>query len=143
MFLRGLVVCLLLATTSLYSQGSLTIVAPAAPGGGWDQTARVMQRVLAEIEPAVSVQVDNIPGAAGTIGLARFVQSELGGQVTAAVSGYGEFVGQIAAGQLRALAISHGDWSVFVTRPLAATLLAIAATVVGWGLSQRRTRYRS
>ena len=37
-----------------------------------------MQRVLAEIEPGVSVQVDNVPGAAGTIGLARFIQSERG-----------------------------------------------------------------
>jgi tripartite-type tricarboxylate transporter receptor subunit TctC len=37
------------------------ITAPAAPGGGWDQTALVMQRVLAEIEPGVSVQVDNVP----------------------------------------------------------------------------------
>ncbi|MEO8678649.1 MAG: tripartite tricarboxylate transporter substrate-binding protein [Vicinamibacterales bacterium] len=57
---------------------TLLLIAPAAPGGGWDQTARVMQRVLAEIEPGVSVQVDNVPGAAGTIGLARFVQSERG-----------------------------------------------------------------
>jgi putative tricarboxylic transport membrane protein len=57
---------------------SLTIVAPAAPGGGWDQTARVMQRVLAETEPGLVIQVDNVPGAAGTIGLARFVQSERG-----------------------------------------------------------------
>ena len=57
---------------------SLLLIAPAAPGGGWDQTARVMQRVLAEIEPGVSVQVDNVPGAAGTIGLARFIQSERG-----------------------------------------------------------------
>ena len=31
-----------------------------------------------EIEPGVSVQVDNVPGAAGTIGLARFIQSERG-----------------------------------------------------------------
>jgi putative tricarboxylic transport membrane protein len=56
----------------------LVITAPAAPGGGWDQTARAMQRVLAEIEPGVSVQVDNVPGAAGTIGLARFIQSDRG-----------------------------------------------------------------
>lgn len=56
----------------------LTITAPAAPGGGWDQTARAMQRVLADLEPGVSVQVDNVPGAAGTIGLARFIQSERG-----------------------------------------------------------------
>lgn len=223
------VLLLLLTAIPLHAQGTLTIVAPAAPGGGWDQTARVMQRVLAQIEPAVSAQVDNIPGAAGTIGLARFVQSErgnpdallvtglvmvsgvitnaspvslsdatpiarltgeteviavpaaspyqtlaqlieafrkdpgsvswgggsaggtddllvrllaeqvglpparvnyiafpgggaalaavLGGQVTAAVSGYGEFAGQIAAGQLRPLAISAAERIANVTAP--------------------------
>ncbi len=63
------------------------ITAPAAPGGGWDQTARVMQRVLAEIEPGVSVQVDNVPGAAGTIGLARFIQSERGNPGALLVTG--------------------------------------------------------
>lgn len=66
---------------------SLSIVAPAAPGGGWDQTARVMQRVLGEVEPGASVQVDNVPGAAGTIGLARFVQSERGNPGALLVTG--------------------------------------------------------
>ncbi len=66
---------------------SLVITAPAAPGGGWDQTARAMQRVLAEIEPGVSVQVDNVPGAAGTIGLARFIQSERGNPDALLVTG--------------------------------------------------------
>src|SRR5688572_5571418 len=58
--------------------GDLTVVSPAAPGGGWDQTARVMQHVLRELGVARSVQVVNVPGAAGTIGLARFVSSERG-----------------------------------------------------------------
>jgi putative tricarboxylic transport membrane protein len=66
---------------------TLTIVAPAAPGGGWDQTARVMQRVLLDIERGASVQVDNVPGAAGTIGLARFVQSERGNPHALMVTG--------------------------------------------------------
>jgi putative tricarboxylic transport membrane protein len=57
---------------------SLTIVAPAAPGGGWDQTARALQRALATVEPAAAVQVENVPGAAGTIGLARFATAERG-----------------------------------------------------------------
>ena len=65
----------------------LVITAPAAPGGGWDQTARAMQRVLAAIEPGVSVQVDNVPGAAGTIGLARFIQSERGNPGALLVTG--------------------------------------------------------
>ena len=56
----------------------LTIIAPAAPGGGWDQTARAMQRAFAPIEPGDGVQVENVPGAAGTIGLARFVSAERG-----------------------------------------------------------------
>jgi putative tricarboxylic transport membrane protein len=66
---------------------SLIITAPAAPGGGWDQTARAMQRVLAAIEPGLSVQVDNVPGAAGTIGLARFIQSERGNPEALLVTG--------------------------------------------------------
>ena len=72
--LRALLLIALFPT--LVRAQPLVITAPAAPGGGWDQTARAMQRVLAEIEPGVSVQVDNVPGAAGTIGLARFIQSE-------------------------------------------------------------------
>lgn len=87
MTLGRTVLVLVLAAAPLQAQSSLTIVAPAAPGGGWDQTARVMQRVLAEIEPAISVQVDNIPGAAGTIGLARFVQSERGNPHALLVTG--------------------------------------------------------
>jgi putative tricarboxylic transport membrane protein len=54
----------------------LELIAPANPGGGWDQTARVMQTVLQEAGLASSVQVQNIPGAGGTIGLAQFVTSK-------------------------------------------------------------------
>ena len=50
----------------------LEIVAPASPGGGWDQTARAMQAALQEADLASSVQVQNISGAGGTIGLAQF-----------------------------------------------------------------------
>jgi len=57
---------------------TLTIVAPAAPGGGWDQTARAMQRALHDLDPHAAVQVENVPGAAGTVGLARFVSAERG-----------------------------------------------------------------
>ncbi len=57
---------------------TLTLVAPAAPGGGWDQTARALQRALRESEPHAAVQVENVPGAAGTVGLARFISGERG-----------------------------------------------------------------
>ena len=56
----------------------LEIVAPASPGGGWDQTARAMQAALQEADLASSVQVQNISGAGGTIGLAQFATSKRG-----------------------------------------------------------------
>jgi putative tricarboxylic transport membrane protein len=65
----------------------LRLVAPAAPGGGWDQTARVMQLVLARTGLVTTPVVDNIPGAAGTIGLARFVGSEQGRGDAVLISG--------------------------------------------------------
>lgn len=48
-----------------------TIMAPAAPGGGWDQTARALQQVWQD-EKLGSVEVVNVPGAGGTVGLAQF-----------------------------------------------------------------------
>jgi putative tricarboxylic transport membrane protein len=56
----------------------LTIIAPAAPGGGWDQTARAMQQVLQQSGLVGAAKVVNIPGAGGTIGLAQFVSSDKG-----------------------------------------------------------------
>ena len=54
----------------------LRIIAPAAPGGGWDQTARVMQQALQRAGLVRVAPVENISGAAGTIGLARFIGAE-------------------------------------------------------------------
>jgi putative tricarboxylic transport membrane protein len=65
----------------------LRVIAPAAPGGGWDQTARVMQQVLQRSGIVRTAPVENIPGAAGTIGLARFVGSEQGRDDAVLVSG--------------------------------------------------------
>ena len=85
--MRILVAAVLVLSPVFAAAQSLVITAPAAPGGGWDQTARAMQRVLAEIQPGVNVQVDNVPGAAGTIGLARFIQSERGNPNALMVTG--------------------------------------------------------
>src|SRR6185503_1433958 len=65
----------------------LRIIAPAAPGGGWDQTARVMQQTLQRAGIVRIAPVENIPGAAGTIGLARFVGAERGTGDVLMVSG--------------------------------------------------------
>ena len=65
-----------------------TIMAPAAPGGGWDQTARAMQTVLQEDGISGNVQVTNVPGAGGTIGLAQFVNQAKGDPDALIVGGY-------------------------------------------------------
>jgi putative tricarboxylic transport membrane protein len=56
----------------------LTIIAPAAPGGGWDQLAREMQREIERQALAEMAQVENVPGAAGTIGLAQLIDARRG-----------------------------------------------------------------
>lgn len=65
-----------------------TITAPAAPGGGWDQTARTMQTVLQKDGISKSVQVVNVPGAGGTIGLAQFASQNKGKGDALIVGGY-------------------------------------------------------
>ena len=55
-----------------------TIMAPAAPGGGWDQTARAMQGALVADGIAGTVEVVNVPGAGGTVGLQQFYRQAKG-----------------------------------------------------------------
>lgn len=69
------------------SLSAVTIIAPAAPGGGWDQLAREMQREIERQQLVGSAQVDNIPGAAGTIGLAQLISARRGDGRTLFVSG--------------------------------------------------------
>jgi putative tricarboxylic transport membrane protein len=73
------------AAQPLFEQ--LRIIAPAAPGGGWDQTARVMQQALQRAGIVTTPVVENVSGAAGTIGLARFVGAERGSGDVLLVSG--------------------------------------------------------
>jgi putative tricarboxylic transport membrane protein len=56
--------------------GKLELIAPAAPGGGWDGTARAMQKVIDADELASNTQVINVEGAGGTIGLSKFVSDD-------------------------------------------------------------------
>lgn len=65
-----------------------TIMAPAGPGGGWDQTARSMQEAMASAGISGNVQVVNVPGAGGTIGLAQFAQEANGDPTRLLVGGY-------------------------------------------------------
>jgi len=88
-FFRGLLVAgATLLATSAFAQMELKIVAPAAPGGGWDQTARSIQQALMEEKLVKSAQVVNIAGAGGTVGLAQFVNSAKGDGNQLMVNGF-------------------------------------------------------
>lgn len=78
------------------ARSKLTLIAPAAPGGGWDGFAREGQQVLRAEGIVNNPQVVNIPGAGGTIGLSQFVQ-EPGREDALMVTG-GVMVGAIELG---------------------------------------------
>ena len=56
----------------------LQLLAPANPGSGWDQTARAVQAALQQEGLVSAVEVTNVAGAAGTIGLAQFITGKRG-----------------------------------------------------------------
>ncbi len=78
----------LLAASPASAQLELKVMAPAAPGGGWDQTARSMQQALVAAKIAKSVQVTNVPGAGGTIGIAQLVNASKGDGNQLMVNGF-------------------------------------------------------
>lgn len=77
-----------LALPLMAQAAEYTIMAPAAPGGGWDQTARAMQETLQTEGISTNVQVVNVPGAGGTIGLAQFANEAKGDPTRLIVGGY-------------------------------------------------------
>ncbi|GHH69830.1 Bug family tripartite tricarboxylate transporter substrate binding protein [Promicromonospora soli] len=53
----------------------LSIVVPAAPGGGWDSTGRAMQADMQSEKLVGSATVTNVDGAGGTVGLANIANA--------------------------------------------------------------------
>lgn len=67
------------AATSGFPDKALQVMAPANPGGGWDTTARLLAQALQEsgVSP-VPVEVYNVGGAGGTVGLAQLASQNAG-----------------------------------------------------------------
>ncbi|MCU1434083.1 MAG: tricarboxylic transporter [Pseudarthrobacter sp.] len=78
------------------ARNKLTLIAPAAPGGGWDGFAREGQQSLKSAGVVNNAQVVNVPGAGGTIGLSQFVQ--MPGREDALLATGGVMVGAIELG---------------------------------------------
>ena len=51
----------------------LQLFVPAAPGGGWDQTARTIEQVMRAEKLIGTAQITNVGGAGGAVGLPQFV----------------------------------------------------------------------
>jgi putative tricarboxylic transport membrane protein len=65
--------------TTTYPTKTVQLMVPAAPGGGWDLTARTMQKTMTDGKLTdQAVEVYNVTGAAGTIGLAQLVSKNQG-----------------------------------------------------------------
>jgi len=80
------------------AQPTLKMMIPANPGGGWDQTGRQLANAMQSAKLVSGVQFDNKGGAAGTIGLAQFVNSAKGDPNSLMVAGM-VMVGGIALQQ--------------------------------------------
>ncbi|MFC7441294.1 tripartite tricarboxylate transporter substrate binding protein [Laceyella putida] len=65
------------AGSSGYPSKAVTIVAPSGAGGGWDQTARSISKVLQESKLVnQSIIVENRPGGGGAVFLAEYATQE-------------------------------------------------------------------
>ncbi|WP_316770433.1 Bug family tripartite tricarboxylate transporter substrate binding protein [Streptomyces sasae] len=106
----------------------LRIMVPNTPGGGYDTTARTVARVLQETGVDSGVQVFNLPGAGGTVGLQRIVNER----------GNGRLVLQMGLGVIGASHVAHAKASVIETTPLARLVEEAGAVVV-----RRDSPYRS
>ena len=77
-------------------RNNLSLIAPAAAGGGWDTFQRELQNALRTNGIVTNVQVINVPGAGGTIGVG--VLSQLPEPNNLMVGGTGQIAAQIQFG---------------------------------------------
>ncbi|OZE36698.1 tricarboxylic transporter [Rhodococcus sp. 05-2254-5] len=91
------------------ARAKLTLIAPAAAGGGWDLVARESQQALRSDGIVNNAQVVNVPGAGGTIGLSQL--EKLSGQPTTVM-----ITGTVMLG---GIAINNSDTTLADTVPIA------------------------
>ena len=121
-------------TASAFAIDDLRIIAPAKPGGGWDQTARALEEVIRAGGGVKTVTVENVAGAGGTVGLAQLVDKEKGNANVLMVNGL-VMVGAILTNnspatleQVTPIARLTGEYEVIVV-PAASELKTLADLV--------------
>jgi putative tricarboxylic transport membrane protein len=80
---------LALAATPAPALDNIEIMAPAAPGGGYDRTARALQATIEKEGLGKGITVINVGGAGGAIGLAQFIRNKAGRSDGMIVGGFG------------------------------------------------------
>ncbi|MFF3846573.1 Bug family tripartite tricarboxylate transporter substrate binding protein [Streptomyces sp. NPDC002328] len=90
----------------------LRIMAPNNPGGGHDVTARISAKVMEEVGVAGNVEVFNLPGASGTVGLGRLVGED----------GNGRLVMQMSLGVIGGVYAHASRFTLADTTPIARLL---------------------
>lgn len=98
----------------------LRIMVPNTPGGGYDTTARTAAKVMEDTKIASGVQVFNLPGAGGTVGLQRTVNEK----------GNGKLAMQMGLGVVGASYASKSKATLSDTTPIAKLMEEAGAIVV-------------
>ena len=86
---RAALVAALLVSTPALAVDNIEIVAPAAPGGGYDRTSRAIQATIEKEGLGKGITVINVGGAGGAIGLAQFIRNKSGRSDALIVGGFG------------------------------------------------------
>lgn len=87
----------------------LRILVPNTPGGGYDITARTAAKAVEESDLARTVEVFNLPGAGGTVGLGRLVNE----------AGNDKLVMSMGLGVVGSVHTNHSPSSLQDTTPIA------------------------
>ena len=107
--------------TGEYPTKNLQIMAPASPGGGWDTTAREMASALGQGVTTQNVDVFNVPGAGGTVGLAELVNEHKGDD---------HFLMMMGLVMIGAIATNESPVSLENTTPIARLIAEYEVVVV-------------
>jgi putative tricarboxylic transport membrane protein len=117
---RALAIAAVAASIPAFAVDSVKMMIPANPGGGWDTTGRELGKALTASGAVKNVQYDNKGGAAGTIGLAQFVNGSkgdpsallMGGMVM--VGGIIQNKSAVNLSQVTPIARLTSEWEVIV-----------------------------
>ena len=101
----------------------LRIMVPNSPGSGYDTTARVVAKTMEDVELASGIEVFNLEGAGGTVGLQRLVNED----------GNADLLMQMGLGVVGASYTNESEATLEDTTPIARLIEESEAIVVPAG----------